>query len=167
MLKTLSTHELEILRILEEDSHITAKEIAERTEIAEDIIQEIIEQFEEEGVILKYRAIVNWEKIESPEVTALIQVNVTPQHGKGYNEVAGKISAMEEVKTCILLSGAFDLLIEVSGPSLKDVSFFVAEKLATIEGVEHTRTSFLLKRYKQAGDVFTSSAKTHRLPMII
>lgn len=167
MLKTLSTHELKILRILEENSRITPAEIAAETEIAEDIIKEIIEQFEKEEIILKYRAIVNWEKIESPEVTALIQVNVTPQQGKGYNEVARKISDMEEVQTCILVSGAFDLLIEVSGPSLKEVSFFVAEKLATIDGIEHTRTNFLLKRYKQAGDVFTTSVKTHRLPMII
>ncbi len=167
MLRTLSTHELKILRLLEENSHLSVEEIARDTEIEEELIRDIIRQLEEEGIILKYRAIINWEKIESPEVTALIQVNVVAQKGKGYNEVARIISEMEEVRTCILVSGSFDLLIEVSGPSLKDVSFFVAEKLATIDGVEHTRTNFLLKRYKQAGDTFSASAITHRLPMII
>ncbi len=167
MLKPLSTEELKLLTALEENSTVPLVELAARIGITEVAAGELKEKLEAEGIILKYRAIVNWEKIESPEVYAVIQVTVTPKMGQGYDEVAERVSAFPEVKTCLLVSGSFDLLVEVQGPSLKEVAFFVADKLATIEGVEHTRTNFLLKRYKQGGDLLGSSGKTHRLPMFI
>ncbi|MDH5717176.1 MAG: Lrp/AsnC family transcriptional regulator [Spirochaetia bacterium] len=167
MLKPLTTEELKILNLLEDNSNITDTELAKKINLSEEDIKKIKKNLEDEEIILKYKAIVNWEKIESPEVIALIQVNVTPMQGSGYDEVAIQISELEEVAACLLVSGSFDLLVEVSGPSLKDVAFFVAEKLAALEGVEQTRTNFLLKRYKQAGDLFTAHRKTHRLPMVI
>lgn len=167
MLQTLSTEELKILNALEENADISDENLAAKAELGIDETQNLKKKLQKEGIILKYRAIIDWEKIESPAVTAVIQVSVTPQHGQGYDEVARKVSTFEEVNTCLLVSGEFDLLVEVMGPSLKDVAFFVADKLATIEGVENTRTNFLLKRYKQAGDLFTGSSKTHRLPMFI
>lgn len=167
MLKPLSTEELKLLTALEENSAIPMVELAARIGLTEVAASELKEKLESEGIILKYRAIINWEKIESPEVYAVIQVTVTPKMGQGYDEVAEKVSDFPEVKTCLLVSGSFDLLVEVRGPSLKEVAFFVADKLATIEGVEHTRTNFLLKRYKQGGDLLGGSAKTHRLPMFI
>jgi len=167
MLKPLSTNELKLLTLMEDDCTRSENEIAKILQTTPEDVSRILKTFEEEKIILKYRAIINWEKIESPEVVALIQVTVTPTKGVGYDEVAHKISDMEEVITCMLVSGSFDLLVEVEGPSLKDVAFFVADKLATIEGVERTSTNFLLKRYKQGGDLFSVTSKTHRLPVII
>jgi len=167
MLKPLSEEELRLLNFLEENSNISNSELAKKMNMSEDNAGSLKKKLEDEEIILKYRAIIDWEKIESPEVIALIQVSVTPLKGSGYDEVARQISDLDEVSACLLVSGSFDLLVEVVGPSLKDVAFFVAEKLAVLEGVEHTRTNFLLKRYKQAGDIFTVSRKTHRLPMVI
>ena len=167
MLRTLTTEELQMLNLLENRGSLSDSMLAKELDITEAAAQSLRQKLENEQIILKYRAIINWEKIESPEVIAVIQVNVTPRKGQGYDEVAHKVSAFEEVKTCLLVSGSFDLLVEVQGPSLKDVAFFVSDKLATIDGVEHTRTNFLLKRYKQAGDLFTGTGKTHRLPMVI
>ncbi len=167
MLKPLSDEQLKILTLLEEDSQVTDESLAQAINQSVEELQKLRRELEEEGIILKYRAIINWEKIESSEVIALIQVNVTPELGTGYDVVAQKICQFEEVNTCLLVSGQFDLLVEVTGPSLKDVAFFVADKLATIKGVEHTRTNFLLKRYKQMGDVFTVAGKTHRLPVAL
>ncbi|MDH5720265.1 MAG: Lrp/AsnC family transcriptional regulator [Spirochaetia bacterium] len=167
MLKPLTEEELRLLNFLEEDSNIATDVLAKKMNMPEEKVGFLKKKLEDEEIILKYRAIVNWEKIESPEVIALIQVTVTPSKGSGYDEVAKQISELDEVSACLLLSGSFDLLVEVVGPSLKDVAFFVAEKLAALEGVEHTRTNFLLKRYKQAGDMFTVSRKTHRLPIVI
>jgi len=167
MLKPLSTNELKLLNLIEEDCTRSKDEIARMLNTTPEEVKHMMQTFEEEKIILKYKAIVNWEKIESPEVVALIQVTVTPTQGVGYDEVARKISDMDEVITCMLVSGSFDLLVEVEGPSLKDVAFFVADKLATIEGVERTSTNFLLKRYKQGGDLFSVTAKTHRLSVMI
>lgn len=167
MLKTLTTEELRLLNLLEEDAEQSVEELAASLGSEAGSVKELKDRLENEGIILKYRAIVNWEKIESPEVIAIIQVEVTPTQGTGYDEVARKVAEFEEVHTCLLVSGSFDLLVEVEGPSLKDVAFFVADKLATIEGIENTRTNFLLKRYKQMGDLFTHSGKTHRLPIVM
>ncbi|MFO1472139.1 MAG: Lrp/AsnC family transcriptional regulator [Turneriella sp.] len=167
MLKTLATEELKILNALAENGLQTNAELASLLKLDEGKVSEIRKELETAGIILKYRAIINWEKIESSGVNAVIQVKVTPAQGQGYDEVARKVSAFSEVRTCLLVSGSFDLLVEVDGPSLRDVAFFVADKLATIEGVNHTSTNFLLKRYKQSGDMFSASGKTHRLPMVI
>lgn len=167
MLKTLKTQELRILNALSENALLSNAELAAIAQIQEAEVLEVRRELENAGIILKYRAIINSEKIESSGVNAVIQVKVTPAHGHGYDEVARKIAAFAEVRTCLLVSGSFDLLIEIDGPSLRDVAFFVADKLATIEGVNHTSTNFLLKRYKQSGDMFSASGKTHRLPMVI
>ena len=167
MLKTLATEELKILNALADNGLMSNAELATLLKLDAGQVAEIRKELESAGIILKYRAIINWEKIESSGVNAVIQVKVTPAQGQGYDEVARKVSAFSEVRTCLLVSGSFDLLVEVDGPSLRDVAFFVADKLATIEGVNHTSTNFLLKRYKQSGDMFSASGKTHRLPMVI
>ncbi|MES0491172.1 MAG: Lrp/AsnC family transcriptional regulator [Leptospirales bacterium] len=165
MLKTLTDEEIRILTTLEEKGNIPNAELALLIKIDEAKVREIIKNLTEQEIILKYKAIINWEKIESPGVAAVIQVTASPRKGEGYDEVAHAISSFEEVRTCLLVSGSFDLLVEVEGPSLKAVAFFVADKLATIDGVEHTRTNFLLKRYKQGGDLLNVSGTTHRLPL--
>jgi DNA-binding Lrp family transcriptional regulator len=167
MLKTLGTEELKVLNALGDNGLLTNAELVTLLKLDEKTVSGIRSDLEAAGIILKYRAIINWEKIESSGVNALIQVKVTPAQGQGYDEVARKVAAFPEVRTCLLVSGSFDLLVEVDGPSLRDVAFFVADKLATIEGVNHTSTNFLLKRYKQSGDMFSVSGKTHRLPMVI
>jgi DNA-binding Lrp family transcriptional regulator len=167
MLKTLATEELKVLNALGDNGLLTNSELASLLKLGEPQISTIRSELESAGIILKYRAIINWEKIESGSVNALIQVKVTPSQGQGYDEVARKVAGFPEVRTCLLVSGSFDLLVEVDGPSLRDVAFFVADKLATIDGVNHTSTNFLLKRYKQSGDMFSVSGKTHRLPMVI
>ena len=167
MLKTLATEELKILNALADNGLMSNSELATLLKLDATQVAEIRKELESAGIILKYRAIINWEKIESSGVNAVIQVKVTPAQGQGYDEVARKVSAFSEVRTCLLVSGSFDLLVEVDGPSLRDVAFFVADKLATIEGVNHTSTNFLLKRYKQSGDMFSASGKTQRLPMVI
>ncbi|MBN8222156.1 MAG: Lrp/AsnC family transcriptional regulator [Spirochaetes bacterium] len=167
MLKTLGTEELKVLNALGDNGLLTNGELSTLVKLDEKQVAQIRADLEAAGIILKYRAIINWEKIESSGVNALIQVKVTPAQGQGYDEVARKVAAFPEVRTCLLVSGSFDLLVEVDGPSLRDVAFFVADKLATIEGVNHTSTNFLLKRYKQSGDMFSVSGKTHRLPMMI
>jgi len=167
MLKTLATDELRVLTALGENGLSTNGELATLLKLDEKQVSAIRHELETAGIIIKYRAIINWEKIESSGVNAVIQVKVTPAQGQGYDEVARKVAAFPEVRTCLLVSGSFDLLVEVDGPSLRDVAFFVADKLATIEGVNHTSTNFLLKRYKQSGDMFSVTGKTHRLPMVI
>jgi len=114
-------------------------------------------------VLLKYRALVNWEKTQKDVVHALIEVRVTPQQGHGFNAIAERICQFDEVTSVSLVSGGYDLAVEVEGKTMKEIALFVAERLAPLDGVLSTATHFILKKYKQEGVLFTDGPEDQRL----
>lgn len=110
-----------------------------------------IARLEQEGVILGYQAIINREKWDTDVVTAVIEVKITPERDGGFDRIASRIAKFEEVQTCYLMSGGYDLLIVVEAKNLRAIAGFVAEKLSTIEAVQATATHFRLKTYKENG----------------
>jgi DNA-binding Lrp family transcriptional regulator len=155
--------ELAILELLEENDRITTQEIALRLNLSVEDVQKIIVRLEEEKVILKYGAMVNWEKAGSDQVLALIEVRVLPQRDVGFDTVAERIYRFPEVKSVFLMSGGYDLVVTVQGQSMKEVAFFVAQKLATLDHVQSTATHFVLKKYKQEGVIFEEEETVERL----
>ncbi len=153
----------EILEILEENNRIEPEQIAVMLGRSLAEVQEAIRQMEEDRVIVKYQTLINWEKTGYETVAALIDVKVTPQREVGFDTVAERIYRFPEVKSVYLMSGGYDLSVLVEGKSMKDVAFFVAEKLATIEHVNSTTTHFILKRYKQDGVIFEDQEEDRRL----
>ncbi len=153
----------EILEILEENNRIEPEQIAVLLGRSLAEVQEAIRQMEEDRVIVKYQTLINWEKTGYETVAALIDVKVTPQREVGFDTVAERIYRFPEVKSVYLMSGGYDLSVLVEGKSMKDVAFFVAEKLATIEHVNSTTTHFILKRYKQDGVIFEDQEEDRRL----
>jgi DNA-binding Lrp family transcriptional regulator len=153
----------EILEILEKDARTDAKKIAEMTGMSESEVKKRIKQLEKKGVIKKYKTVVDWEKAGEEQVYALIDVKVTPVRDKGYDSVAERIMRFPEVKSLYLVSGQYDLSVLVRGQSMKDVAAFVSEKLAPLDRVQGTATHFILKRYKEDGDVlFEKKGKNKR-----
>jgi DNA-binding Lrp family transcriptional regulator len=114
-------------------------------------------------VILGYHAILNEEKLGLDQVRALIEVKITPERGGGFDRLAERIAKYREVRSCYLMSGGYDLLVMVEGTSLREVARFVAEKLATIQGVLSTATHFMLKTYKDHGVLMTHEVNEERL----
>ncbi|MDP8219481.1 MAG: Lrp/AsnC family transcriptional regulator [Candidatus Theseobacter exili] len=145
----------EILEILEKDARLTSEEIAVMTGKSTAEVEKRIKKYESEGVILKYKAVVNKEAVETDVkiVRALIEVKVIPQRNVGFDAIAKRIYSFSAVKSCYLLSGGYDLLVIVEGEDMHSVSSFVSEKLATLENVQGTVTHFLLKKYKEDGDI--------------
>jgi len=154
---------MDIIELLNENSRLTDKQISVITELSEDEVKDIIKNLEEEKVLLKYSTLVNWEKTEKEVVRALIDVRVTPQQGQGFNAIAERIGQYDEVKSVSLISGGYDLSVEVEGKTMKEIAIFVAERLAPIDGVLSTTTHFILKRYKQDGVFFTDGPEDKRL----
>ena len=140
-----------ILRILERNCRLSTADLAKMLGTREEIVASEIKSLEEERIILSYGALINWEKAGEEFVSALIDVKVTPQRDVGFDQVAERFP---EVKALYLMSGGYDLSVLVEGKTLKEVSKFVAEKLASIEHVQSTMTHFVLKKYKQVGIVF-------------
>ena len=158
----------EILKILENDSRTTTKQIATMTGLSEAEATKLISQAEQNRVILKYKTVVNWDKVkEERQVSALIEVKVTPEPEAGFDSVAERIYHFPQVRTVYLLSGNYDLLLLVGGKTEKEVAEFVSQKLAHIEGVQGTVTHFMLKRYKEDGEILEGEEEVKRQPIIL
>jgi DNA-binding Lrp family transcriptional regulator len=153
----------EILRILERDARTTTEQIAAMTGKSEEEVRQAIKQMEQAGIIRRYKTVVDWERAGIERVFAFIDVRVSPSRGVGFDEVARRIYKYPEVHSVYLVSGDYDLRVVVEGQSMREVAFFVAEKLATLEGVLSTRSSFLLKKYKDDGDIYEEPEQDERL----
>jgi DNA-binding Lrp family transcriptional regulator len=155
----------EILEILEKDARITPEEIAKILKKKPESVKQIVKKYEKEGVILKYKAVINKELVKEAgsEVRALIEVNITPQKDVGFDKIAERIYSFPEVSSCYLISGTYDLLLILEGKDLHTVSRFVAEKLAPLENVKGTVTHFLLKKYKEDGVILKHREENKRI----
>ena len=157
----------EILKILESDARTTAKQIATMTGTTSAEVAKIIKQAEKDRTILKYKTIINWEKVGEEQVWALIEVRVAPQRDVGFDSVAERIYRFPQARSVYLLSGTYDLLVVVTGKTMHEVADFVAQKLAPIEGVQGTVTHFMLKRYKEDGEILEGKEEVKRQPVIL
>jgi DNA-binding Lrp family transcriptional regulator len=155
----------EILEILERDARVSPEEIAKMVRETAQKVKQKIRKYEKEGVIVRYKAVINKDLIEDDDagVRALIEVNVTPQKDLGFDRIAERIYSFPEVSSCSLLSGTYDLLLTVEGKDLHTVARFVAEKLAPLENVRGTTTHFLLKKYKEDGVILKHREEDRRI----
>jgi len=157
----------EILQILSTNSRLTNEQIAVMLGKTEEEVAKAIKEMEDRNIILGYPALIDWEKTGNDIVSAYIEVKVTPQRDKGFDDVAEKIYQFSQVKSCSLMSGSFDLFVVVEGKSMKDVALFVAEKLATIDSVLSTSTHFVLKKYKDKGVIFNQNRRDVREAVVL
>lgn len=152
----------QILELLEKDCRITPDQIAVMIDKSPAEVAQAVAQYEKEGVILGYKTLINWELTLKESVTALIELKVTPQIGQGFDKIAEKIQQYDMVTSVYLMSGGFDLAVFIEGRTLKEVSLFVAEKLAPMDAVLSTATHFVLRKYKDAGVVFAPMTEDER-----
>ena len=155
----------ELLEILEKDARASVEDIAKMLKKTPQKIKEAIKKYEKEGVILKYKAVINKELMRDvdSEVRALIEVNITPQKDVGFDKIAERIYSFPEVSSCYLISGTYDLLVVAEGKNIHAVSNFVAEKLSCLENVRGTVTHFLLKKYKEDGVILRHKEENKRI----
>ena len=144
----------DILKLLEDNATLTAEQLALMCNKEVGDIQNIIKTYESEGVIVGYKALVDWDKTDRECVSAIIEIKITPQRDRGFDKVAEKIYNYPEVQGLYLMSGGFDLCVQIEGKTMKEVAYFVAQKLATIDEVVATSTHFVLRKYKDMGVVY-------------
>jgi DNA-binding Lrp family transcriptional regulator len=154
----------ELLHILEENSRRSAETIATMLDTTVEDVKETIAQLEKEKVIIKYPAIVNWEKVEQDDlVTAMIDVKVTPKREVGFDDIAERIYRFPEVQSVYLMSGAYDLSVVIEGKTMRQVAQFVSEKLSALDSVISTTTHFILKKYKHDGVILEQPEDDKRM----
>ena len=153
----------QLLKLLRENASLKHSELAAMLNLSEEEVATRIKAYEDNKTILAYQAVLNEEKLDVSDVRAVIEVRLTPERGGGFDRLAGRIARYSEVKSCYLMSGGYDLLVVVEGDNLQNVARFVAEKLATIQGVVSTSTHFMLKAYKEQGVLMHMEKNEERL----
>ncbi len=146
--------ETKILNLLEEDARLTKEQIAVMCDATVEEVNDIITQAEANGVIVGYQSLIDWDKTDREYVSAIIELKITPQSGRGFDRVAERIYNFPEVKSVYLVSGSFDLALIIEGRTMKEVAYFVARRLAPLDDVTATATHFLLRKYKNNGVIY-------------
>ena len=152
-----------LLSLLRQNARASTEDLAKILSISPAEVDQRIAQLETDRVILGYQAVVDDQKFPSGRVTAMVEVRITPERGGGFDRLAGRISNFAEVQSCYLISGGYDLLVVVEGPTLQNIAAFISEKLSTIKGVISTATLFRLKSYKENGISLLPESTTERL----
>lgn len=149
----MNTLKERILTIIEKNSRINIAELAVMLGTEEIEIANALQELEDDGIICGYHTMINWDKTGIEKVTALIEVRVTPQRGRGFDDIAERIYKYPEVNTVYLMSGGYDLMVILEGKTLKEVAMFVSNKLSTLDYVVGTTTHFILRKYKDHGTI--------------
>lgn len=152
-----------LLELLRRKARFSHKELADLLSADPDTIAKRLAAWENDGTIRGYHAVIDPEVAGDTSVSAFIEVKVTPERGGGFDRLAMRIARFDQVVSCYLASGGYDLMVVVEGSDLREVARFVSEKLSTLDGVLSTATHFRLKTYKEAGFIFERDVTTERL----
>lgn len=156
----------EILKILEDDARTTTRQLSRMTSLPVPEVRKLIKQAEKERTILKYKTVINWDRVGEEQVWALIEVRISPQKDYGFDAIAEHVYRFPQARTVYLISGTYDLMVMAVCPSMQDVADFISQKLAPIEGVQATVTHFVLKRYKEDNEIIQGNEEVRREPVI-
>ena len=151
-----------ILKLLEHDGRLTAGELAAMLGKSEDEVKATIAELEKNGTIVGYKALVDWDKTDREIVSAVIELKVTPQKDRGFDKIAEKLLNYPEITSICLMSGSYDIQLIIEGKTLREVAQFVAMKLAPMDCITSTATSFVLKKYKDKGVIYRSPEEDER-----
>lgn len=157
----------EVLKILESDARTNPETIARMTGGSLDEIRALIKEAETDHTIVRYKTVINWEKVSNDRVEAIIEVKVTPQRDTGFDAIARRVYNFPEARTVYLMSGTYDLAVLVTGKTMHQVADFVSQKLSQIDGVQGTTTHFMLKRYKEDGEVLAGPEQVNRQQVVL
>ncbi len=151
-----------LLKLISKDSRTSTADLAVMLGITEDEVRREIAEMEKSGVIRGYKAVIDWDRLDSASVSAIIELKVTPKAGRGFEDIAAKVMQYPEVESVYLMSGVYDLNVVVKGKTLQDVANFVAKELSTLDSVTSTATHFVLRRYKELDVALLGNGKDER-----
>jgi DNA-binding Lrp family transcriptional regulator len=140
-----------VLKLILDGESLSTAQMAEVLRLDVAAVEKQLEDLKAGGVILGWRPVLNPEFLAENHVQAVIEVKISPEREGGFDRLANRIAKFEQVRSCYLMSGAYDLLVVISAANLREVAAFVFERLATLHGVVSTATHFMLRAYKEQG----------------
>jgi DNA-binding Lrp family transcriptional regulator len=154
-----------LLQVLEENARIPLNEAAAMARLSESEVEERMRDLEKSKIIRRYTAVIDWERAGDGEVSAIIDLKVTPERDYGYDRIAERIARFRQVKSLRLMSGVYDLQLHVSAKNMHEVARFVSEQIAPIDHIRETATHIIMKTYKENGNLFYEREEGERLPL--
>ncbi len=151
-----------LLKLIEKNPMLSHAKLASMLDMSETEVSNMIEELIKSGIIKGYRTLIDWEKVSSSHVKALIELRVSPKKGQGFDEVAKQISEMDEVESVTLISGSYDLLVEIKAKTFQEIAMLVAQRLSPLDDIIGTATHFVLKPYKQSGVIYMDNDNDER-----
>ncbi len=158
---------VKLLKLLSKNARYTIHELAVMTDLSETDVYTEIKSMEEEGIICGYKAVIDWEKLDTAKVSAIIELKVEPRADTGFELIAERIMKYQEVESVYLMSGGYDLCVIVKGKTFQEVAMFVAKRLAPMQEVISTATHFILRRYKELDVELCSDNKDDRETLLL
>ncbi len=155
----------QIFEAMEKDARLTPEQISTMTGMPVNEVKKAIKKAEQDRAILKYKTVIDWAKLGEEQVWALVEVKVIPQRNVGFDAIAERIYRFPEARSVYLASGTYDLAVLVAGKTMQEIAIFVSEKLAPLETVQGTVTHFILKKYKEDGEILEGGEGIKRLPV--
>jgi DNA-binding Lrp family transcriptional regulator len=156
-----------LLQVLEDNARTPLRDIAAMTQLSESEVEERLHELENGRIIRRYTTVIDWERVGDGEVSAIIDLKVTPERDYGYDRIAERIARFRQVKSLRLMSGVYDLQLHVTAKNMHDVARFVSEQIAPIDHIRETATHIIMKTYKENGNLFYEREEGERLPMTI
>jgi len=153
----------EVLALLRENARQSVEDIAHQTELDPETVEDVLAALEDDGVVRGYRAIVDWEQVETERVRAAVELNVTLDRETSYDDVADRLARFPLVESLHLVSGDYDFMMEVEGDSMREVSMFISDKVAPVPEITQTVTHYVMDSYKKQGIVFGDGGDDDRL----
>ncbi len=157
----------ELLHLIEAKANLSPEVIATMLGVDSEAVKAELKALEDEKIIMGYGALIDWQKADNERVTALIEVSITPQRGQGFDQIAKRIYSFDQVTSCYLMSGGYDLMVIIEDKSLMAVANFVAEKIAPLDSVVSTRTHFILRKYKMNGHQLMATPEDKREAVVL
>ena len=145
----------DLLTLLSENARLTAAQLAVMLNKTEAEVAAAVKSYEESGVIKGYKALIDWDKAPVKSASAIIELKVTPKKETGFDEIARRVMAFDEVESVYLMAGAYDFAVIVRAATIQDIAMFVAKRLSTLDSVISTATHFVLTRYKDSGMILS------------
>ena len=151
-----------LLKLLNDNARLSLEELASLTGTSAELVAEKMDEYERVGILCGYKAVIDWEKAGSDMVSSIIEVRITPKRNFGFDEFADAVAKFPEVQSVYLMSGGYDISVEVLGKTFRDIAMFVAKRLSPMDSVLSTATCFVLKKYKERGVVLSEIKQDER-----
>jgi Lrp/AsnC family leucine-responsive transcriptional regulator len=143
----LDETDLSILRIVQANSNLTTKELAERVHLSTTPVFERLRRLEKEGYIRQYVAILNADKLHCGFIV-FCQIKLKQVNNRIAQEFTAAINAMPEVVECYNTSGEFDYLLKIRVNDMAAYRTFIMERLGMVDSLASLQSIFVMDETK-------------------